>query len=85
MSATKLFIGTSEVSTSTANLDIASGVDRFEEIDFYNVDACTVKINGSDAIYLRAGQGFIDESPIYKFIIVEESIDYNYIASYIPS
>lgn len=82
MAATKIYVGTSAVATSTAELDIVGSIDHFEEIDFYNVQACTIKVNGSDALYLRAGQGFIENAPIYTFEIVEESIDYNYVASY---
>jgi hypothetical protein len=44
-----------------------------------------VKINGSGAIPLRAGQGFesgVEDAKIKSFIIVESGIDYNWIGAH---
>lgn len=52
---------------------------------FMNDQDCTVKINNSNPIFLRAGQGFATEpydKPITSFVIVEGNIDYNWIGAW---
>jgi hypothetical protein len=76
--------------TSTANLELVVAPTGwspvvFYKFSFYNEQACTVKINGSGAIPLRAGQGFesgVEDAKIKSFIIVESGIDYNWIGAH---
>lgn len=85
------YAGSNGILTSTANTEIVNpenlGLNKlsFKKFSFLNKNNCTVKINGSDPIFLEAGQGFAsDESdpPIKSFIIIEEGIQYNWIGSY---
>lgn len=76
--------------TSTANKEIiqqhkkgGDSDDKIIAVKFFfeNTQACTVKINGADAIGIPAGEGFaIDETypPIATFVIVESGITYSY-------
>lgn len=86
------YLGTSKVETSISMDEIipespeawTSGYN-LRKFSFYNVDACTVKINKNIDIYLRARQGFevgYNDKPITSFIILEDNIKYNWIGSY---
>jgi hypothetical protein len=87
------FLGSAELETSVANAEIlpeapeawTNDLYTFYKFDFYNDQICTVKINGGDAIYLRAGQGFnsdIGDADIISFKIVEDNITYNWFGCY---
>lgn len=61
----------------------------YKQFFFYPETDCTVKINGSDPIFLRAYQDWkiiIDDKnhlePITSFIIVEANVDYSFVAGY---
>lgn len=59
----------------------------FYKFSFYNIEACSVKINNSNPISLMAGQGFTCDpndmdSRIYSFIIIESGIHYNFLGAY---
>jgi hypothetical protein len=88
------FVGTNAIKTSTANVEIIQTLkpttypkNTFEvyKISFMNDQACTVKINGGNSIYLRALQGFetdVTDKEIYSFVIVEAGITYSFVAAY---
>jgi len=85
--------GSSQILTSTSNMEILPEKPQgqtynyeFYVLSFMNDQACTVKINGSEPIYLRAGQGFNFESKNYydnvsitSFVIVEVGINFNWV------
>ncbi len=53
----------------------------FTHFYFDNKDECRVKINGSEPIYLEAGDGFQTDyynTPIHSFIIVESGVSYKW-------
>lgn len=53
----------------------------FTHFFFDNKDACTVKINNSNPIYLEAGDGFQTDyynTPINSFIIIESGVSYKW-------
>jgi hypothetical protein len=86
------YMGSSSLQTSTANQEIVPSKPSnwtlgfsFYKFSFDNDQACSVKINGGNPIYLRDGQGFecteID-SPITSFIVVDSGISFNWIAAY---
>ena len=86
------YIGSSALETSVANAEIIPSAPaiwtqgyKIYKFAFYNTEACSIKINNGDAIYLRAGQGIsIDQNDkmIENFCICENNIHYNYIAGY---
>jgi hypothetical protein len=50
-----------------------------------NDQECHVTINGTDTIYLRAGQGFNTDRPnkaISSFVIQEQGVSFNWIGSW---
>ena len=82
--------GSSDKLTSTELVDILAEatIKPFYVFSFINTEAWHVKINGSDPIFLDAGQGFDLESrpaiseqipPINSFMIVESGISYQWI------
>lgn len=84
------YIGSSNLQTSVANEEIIpsppQGQYRYNcyTFSFMNDQACSVVINNSSSIYLRANQGFnMDENdaPIISFKIVENGITFNWIAA----
>jgi hypothetical protein len=86
------YVGSSDLQTSTANMEVVPNAPvgwtigyNLTNFSFYNDQACHVKINGGNQIYLRAGQG-LDTSdankPITSFVIVESGITFNYFAAY---
>lgn len=87
------YFGSASVLTSTANKELiqqhrpsgwGANINAYW-FSFDNVQDCTVKINGSGAIFIAAGEGFkIDPQfdPIYSFVIVEADITYRYQGSY---
>jgi|GEM_PF-1370041 len=57
----------------------------FYEFSFYNTQACHVKINGENLVYLAAGENWaIDETNtmIWSFIIIDSGINYTWVCSY---
>lgn len=57
---------------------------NFKKFSFENEQACNVKINGSDEIYLKEGYGFdvgYDDPPIRSLVIVESGIEYQWFAT----
>ena len=82
------FTGSTDVEVSASeNHEILiknSGIP-LQKFGFLNYSACHVKINGSDPIYLAAGQGFstdVNDSPIKSFVIVEANVRYNWVGTY---
>lgn len=79
-------VGTATPTESTAAIELVpTTVDNFKKIVFKNVDICTIKVNGSDPIYLAANQGYqteIGELLISKFVIVEADVTYTFYATY---
>ena len=88
------YIGSSALMVSVANAEIIPGIPvgsgwtqgyKCYKLALYNTEACTIKINNGDAIYLRAGQGIsIDQNDkmIENLCICENNIHYNWIAGY---
>jgi len=79
------YSGSSDVLTSTANQQLVVGGKLYSEFYFYNTQACHVKVNGSGAIYLMAGQNFeIDETNpmINSFIIVDSGVSLSWVGIY---
>ncbi len=87
------FLGSAALETSVANAEIVPSAPAdwtddlytFYKFDFYNDQDCTVKINGGNAIFLRAGQGFnsdVTDADITSFKIVENNITYNWFGCY---
>lgn len=82
-------LGSQSLQTSTANMEIIPSppdnwtVDyQLNPFSFMNDQDCTVRINGSDPIFLRAKQGFnLDHKykTIRSFVIVEPEITFNWI------
>ena len=57
----------------------------FDKFEFVNDQICTVIVNGSDPIYLRANQGFKTEKgdmDITSFKVVEGAITYNWLGHF---
>lgn len=55
---------------------------HIKKFDFLNLTDCHIKINGSDPIFLSAGQGFNSDSsnpPIKSIVVVETGVEYQYI------
>ena len=86
-------IGSSELETSVAGAEIVPSPPvewvnanySFNKFEFVNDQACTVIVNNSDPIYLRASQGFKAEKRdmnITSFKVVEGAITYNWIGHY---
>jgi len=78
------FIGSSDLQTSTSNMEIIPINTDAYKFSFVNDQICHVKINGKNPIYLRALQGFeSDETDkeIRSFIIVEVNITFNFIGA----
>lgn len=90
------YVGSSGIEVSTANQElVVTPVDWvntkmfYSQFSFLNEDPCTVCINGSDPIYLRAFQGWNVEAnknnnlqPVKSFKIVEQNVKFNLAAGY---
>lgn len=86
------YLGCDDLKTSTANEEIiqrhrpsSHTFIKVYKFSFANDANCHIKINGGDAIFLKAGQGFnMDENDakISTFEIVEAGIPYTYIGAY---
>ena len=87
------YLGSSNLLTSTANLEIVPNTPigwsnkrySFYKFSFINKTTCRVKINGGEPIYLEENQGFESDKEdvkINSFIIVEPTVDFNWIGSY---
>lgn len=86
-------IGSANLQISVANAEIVPNspetwinvVYSFKEFDFLNDQDCHIIVDGADAIFLRANQGFKYSSEINRiksFKIVEAGIGYNWLACY---
>ena len=79
------FFGSADILTSTSNqelVNLQSPNTAFGKFSFMNDQSCTVSINGSLPIRLRASQGFDCEKRDYhinSFVIIEPSITFNWI------
>lgn len=76
------FYGTSQIEVSNSNEEVIPKNTIFYKFSFLNEEDCTVKINGSDPIFLRAGIGFSTnqvDSEINSFVVVESGIEYFWI------
>lgn len=87
------FQGSPSILVSTVNQEVIPPTPTdwtekfyFKSFTFFNEDDCTVRINGSSSIFVRANQGITTTSPtdeeIYSFIVNEEGVRYTWIASY---
>jgi hypothetical protein len=83
------YFGSPAIMTSTANTELIVQTEQRTKVAcvfrFVNIQACTVKINGGDPIYLEAGNEFeVDrEDPfITSFIVVESEIQYYFSGIY---
>lgn len=85
--------GSGSLLTSVANTEVVPAppanwenvVYSFYKFVFTNDIACTIKINGGDAIYLAAGQGFTVEKGdlvVKSFVIVTASVKYTWVGYY---
>jgi hypothetical protein len=57
----------------------------FYEFSFYNTQACHVKVNGENVIYLAAGENWAIDSTntmIWSFIVIDSGINYTWVCSY---
>lgn len=78
--------------TSTANTEIVpvptgwTGRCKIYKMIFTPLSNCTVKINGSDPIYMVANETFetdINDEAIESFIIIEVGAQYRFIGAYL--
>jgi hypothetical protein len=85
------YVGSGIIATATPTQStelvelVPTTIDNFKKIVFKNSNVCTIKVNGSDPIYLAANQGFsteIGELLISSFVIVEADISYTFYATY---
>lgn len=87
------YYGSPEMQTSTANEEVIPTMEewsypriRFKDFGFMNNEDCTVSIQGSEPIFLRANQGFefIGNGITYidSFIVIEAGIPYQIIGRY---
>ncbi|MFK7678841.1 hypothetical protein ACI3ER_12425 [Bacillus sp. Wb] len=87
------WLGSPSITTSTANKELVPASPAqwvnvklgFYKFEFRNLQACTVKINGGNPIYLDAEQGFVsgaEDATIYNFVIVESGIQYQWVGAY---
>lgn len=77
--------GSPDIQVSESNHQVLPTGYVFHKFAFFNYEDCHVLINGSNPIYLSAGQGFSsDESDVQlkNFIIVDSDIRFNWIGSY---
>jgi hypothetical protein len=85
MSVTSTYIeGSPEVLASVANAEIIPAGKSYLSFQLLNDQDCTIKVNGSNPIFIRANQGFsstFEHSPIYSFKIVEAAKTYTWIGS----
>lgn len=85
MSNSSGFAGSSDVQTSTANVQILPEKTVFRRLNFNNTQACHVKINGSDPIVVPANLGLkfdYNDPPIKTFEIVESGISFTWNGTY---
>jgi hypothetical protein len=78
------FDGSSSLQTSVANAEIIPVGVSFYFFQFSNDQDCTIKINDSNPIFIRANQGLVStfhDRMVYSFKIVESGIKYNWIGS----
>ena len=79
------YFGSSSIQTSTLGqelVNLQSPNSAFGKFSFMNDQPCSVSINNSDFLFLRALQGFDCEKRDYSinsFIIKESGITYNWI------
>lgn len=87
------YIGSSQLETTTSTdfeilpekPDNWTHGYSFYKFSFMNNQSCTVKINNSSEIFLRANQGFVCDyydKPISSFVILEDGIEYNWIGAW---
>lgn len=84
--------GSSALQTSTENQQILPLPPSnwtiklsYYKFSFMNDDACTVKINDGDPLYLRARQGFNSDArdaAIWSFVVIEPDITFNWIGAF---
>jgi hypothetical protein len=82
------YVGTNSIKISTEMDEIMPNPPAswtygysFESFSFINKTACTVKINGSEPIFLDVEQGFEahEDEPVSSFVIVEAGVEYQWI------
>jgi hypothetical protein len=87
------YIGTPTLQTSTANQELVPTPPStypyknycLYRMSFLNDQDCTIILNGTTTLFLRAGQGFesnSDDLGITSFVIKEAGITYNFVAGY---
>lgn len=72
------FEGSSTLETSVANEEILNANTTYANLTFIVDTACTIKINGGDAIYIRASQTIL--IPVCSSLkIVESGIKFSWL------
>jgi hypothetical protein len=77
--------GTATPTVSTSNVELVPTGYNFRKFRFSATAACTVKINGGDAIYLAANEVFLNEVwdvLINSFVVVEATKTYTWYGVY---
>ena len=76
------FNGSPSLQTSTKNQEIIPEKQFYYKFSFMNHQDCTVRINNSEPIFLRAGLGFsMNEVDAYinSFIVLESGIEFHWL------
>lgn len=86
------YLGSGKIVTSKKNQQLVPAAPShwstgytLKKIHLENIEECTIEINGTTEILLRAGNGFqidYNDLPIHSLIIKEAGIQYNFAASY---
>lgn len=87
------FLGSSSLQTSIANQELVPIAPEdwinshlsFYKFSFDNDQECTIKVNGGNLLFLKAGQGFEStevDAPIHSFIVVTAGVTFNWIGAY---
>ena len=88
------YLGSSSLETSVANAEIIPTPPsslkwtigyKLYKFSFINTQACTVKINNDNIIYLQANQGLnIDQNDkeITNFCICEDNVNYTWVGAF---
>lgn len=86
------YLGSSNIQSSVAGREIIpaspsnwTGGYRVRKLSFDNEQNCTIILNGTTTIFLKAGLGFemdYEDASITSFVIVESGINYTWIGAF---
>lgn len=79
------FSGSPQVETSIGDDELVQTGFVYHKFSFLNLQDCQIKVNGSDEIFLNAGQGFATDEQdvsVKSFVIVQPGIKFNWVGSY---